>query len=281
MIPDLFYTTSELRPTFDLTSAEVEVWRDNDGAPCAYGQTVDSQHWMHIPRVGSFAFESESGSVEVVAEEGASPELVQDAYLRMVLPMVLQVSGQEVLHGSAVATSAGVLALCAVSETGKSTLAYDLSERGHPLWADDAVVFDASSPSVRVLPTPFAVRLRPASAEFFKQQYKDDTHTLCWEFPTRREPAPLAGLCVLERLPDSAPRPVEVVRLAPTEAFAAALPHAYCFSLRDPARKGRMMRQYLDLARRAPVFKVSFQAGLDKLGTILDAVEQAVLGVAV
>jgi hypothetical protein len=117
----------------------VQVWRDHEGTVCAAGHTVAGRHWMHVPRIGSFAFGPCAGdAVHVFAEPSARPESVLDTFRRMVLPLALQAQGEEVLHASAVRMLQGVVALCAVSETGKSTLAYALSRRGFPLWADDA-----------------------------------------------------------------------------------------------------------------------------------------------
>ena len=57
------------------------------------------------------------------------------------------------------------------------------------------------------------------------------------------------------------------------------LAHAYCFSLQDIERKRLMMQHYLDLTVNVPVFEICFQAGLEKLPTILDSIEQ-VIGIA-
>src|SRR5690606_18526516 len=96
-----------------------------------------------------------------------SPALIQDSYQRCVLPLVLQAAGTEVLHASAVLTPRGVLALCAESGTGKSTLAYGLSRRGYPLWADDAVAFEADETCTNAMPLPFALRLQRDAVRFF------------------------------------------------------------------------------------------------------------------
>ena len=51
--------------------------------------------------------------------------------------------GWEALHASAVLSPQGVVAFCAGSGTGKSTIARGLSERGYQLCADDAVAVKA------------------------------------------------------------------------------------------------------------------------------------------
>jgi hypothetical protein len=246
-----------------------EVWRDNDGAVCAYGQVLGEEHWMHLPRLASFRFYPRADEVTAVVPSGIREELVLDAYRRSVLPMALQVGGREVLHASAIRTPLGVLALCGISETGKSTIAFGLSRRGHELWADDAVAFEISSGGATVLSLPFEIRLRPASAEWFEVNTASGP-TITDDVAT----APLAAVCVLRRNDDTGV-PVVVTRLSSAAAFAAVLTHAYCFTLEDRERKRRMMSHYLGLVATVPIFDVCFQSGLANLPAILDAIEQA------
>jgi hypothetical protein len=246
----------------------VETWLDRDGAAAAYGGSVAGRHWMFLPGVGSFTFTNQAESVEAFAEEAVSDALVEDSFRRIVLPMALQARGGQVLHASGVVGSDGVVALCAVSETGKSTLAFGLGSRGFRLWADDAVAFELGETDVRALPLPFTLRLRPESAEYFGSNGGSETEL--------GDPAPLAAICVLERLPGGDGDPVEIARLDSVEAFPAVLTHAYCFSLKDPDRKRSLVHEYLELVTRVPVFRVRLREGLQRLAAILDAIADAV-----
>lgn len=265
--------TAVIPPVPDPADSDVEVWRDHDGAVAASGHVVDGKHWMHLPGVASFGFSASSLDVEAFAPPSARVEWIVDAYHRTVVPMVLQVHGFEVLHASGIRTPEGVVALCGVKETGKSTLAYALAQRGHPVWTDDAVVLRARDASVDTLSVPFDLRLRPASASFFGRGEPPPIRAVAE--PLRLEPAPLAAICVLERSSElPAGEAVQVCRLVSAEAFTAVLPHAYCFSLRDSARKQRMMNQYLRVVHEVPIFRVRFRTGLENLPAILDALEQ-------
>jgi hypothetical protein len=239
---------------------------------------VNGDCWIHLPGLASFRFGAGGGGVTALARPSTRREFILDGFYRTVLPIALQALGQEALHASAVLTPRGVLALCGISETGKSTTAFGLSRRGYPLWADDAVAFDTSGLVVRAIPLPFQVRLRPGAAAFF-----DERDQASLRQPRNHHfvkvadaPAPLAALVVLNRVDPQHPKLTEIARLPPARAFTAVLTHAHCFSLTDLGRKRRMMTHYLDLATRVPVFEVRFQAGLDRLSTILDSIEQAV-----
>src|SRR5262249_14820655 len=159
-------------------------------------------------------------------EDGADGDLIDDAYRRMVVPMVLQVRGIEVLHASGVRRSDGVTALCGTSGSGKSTLAYGLSTRAGELWADDVVPFTVAGSHVRVLPVPFKVRLLPdAAGTFLGTEMVGSGKTTLKELHAPSGEARLSRIFVLER---GAAVSVERVRPA-TRAFPMLLEHAYTF----------------------------------------------------
>lgn len=257
-----------------LAGEAVEVWRDDGGAVCAYGGTVDGRSWMHLPGLASFSFDGVSDEVIAVPDASVRPGLIVDAYQRSVLPLALQARDTEVLHASAVLAPCGVVALCAVSGTGKSTLAVGLSRRGYRLWGDDAVGFTSSGQHVKAIPMPFDIHLRPAAAAFFGCDPWGVPAASNGDTAEATRPVPLAMLWVLERA-ETPGSGVVVERLRPSAAFPAVLKHAYCFSLRDLERKRRMTQQYLELTARVPVFLVRFQPGLERLSTLLDLIEQA------
>jgi hypothetical protein len=257
---------------------EVESWRDNGGNVCAYGYIADGYGWMDLVGTAKFRFDPRNRELTAFALPGVSPDLVRDAYCHAALPVALHFFGCEVLHASAVRTARGVVAFCARSETGKSTMAGALGARGYPLWADDAVALDHDDDEhggtpIRTMLLPFNLRLRRPSAQYFGQEDRAVGKQADREFTT----SPLAALCILERSRESH-RDVEIRRLAPDETFVALLPHAFCFSLNDPARKRAMLKFYLKMATRTPAFSVSFAPGFERLPVILDEIEAALPG---
>src|SRR5919204_5174128 len=106
---------------------------------------------MTLPNLGPFRFTAASDEpVRATVRPDVDAAVVEDAYRRMVAPMVLQVRGLEILHSSAALVGGRVAAFCGTSESGKSTMAYAFSRRGHHLWADDAVAFEARGEAVMV-----------------------------------------------------------------------------------------------------------------------------------
>ena len=253
----------------DESDPTTTVWRDDQGTIVARGSVREGKHWIHVPDLGAFAFTAAEREVTAIPDPGADPEIIDDAFRRMVVPLALQARGREVLHASAVRTDAGVIALCALSQTGKSTLACALDRRGHALWADDAVCFELNGGDVEAVPLPFTLRLRPASVEFFG----DDANA--GEVRSPPDAEPLAAVFILERSDGGDP---ELSRLSRAAAFPAVLTHGYCFSMLDRDRNAAMMSNYLELAERVPVFRIAIPHGLDRLDAALDLIEGAVAG---
>jgi hypothetical protein len=220
---------------------------------------------MVLPGLGSFRFTPRADDpVRAEVLPGAPDDTIQDAFRRMVVPMVLQVRGFEVLHSSAVLAWGTVLAFCGVSHSGKSTMSYAFAERGFFLWADDSVVFDVDRDPIVATPLPFRIRFRPASAEFFGTRGDRSELDAAGEVGVRSSAdAPLGVLFVLAQR-GGVPS-MQVRQLAPAEAFPVVMEHAYCFSLEDPGRKRAMVGNYLQLVRRVKAFEIRLPAGFDHL----------------
>ena len=260
----------------DLFASEPRIWTDLDGRVCAYGYSADGRHSMRIPGVGSFYFEEDRSEPVTVVSAGPSPDLLEDVYLRMVVPMVLQVRGREVLHASAVLGPSGVAVFCAESRTGKSTIAYALSQRGYPLWADDVVSLDVDE-VITVLPLPFRVRLMPESASLLMGREHTEKQAFGEFHAAAAAPSPLAAILLLERGRGD----VEIERInPPTVAFPALLSHAYTFTVEGETRKRETIQNYLRVAARVPLFDVRLPTGLSDLGTTLDGLETSLADVA-
>lgn len=241
---------------------------------CAYGWRTNDDYWLRFPGIGTFRLRPEENEVAVIDGSDLNSPLILDAFYTAVLPLAYQLAGLEALHASAVLTPVGVVALCAVSETGKSTLAYGLSQRGHLLWTDDVLVFEVdSSPEVVCRPVPFTPHLRPETRAHFQVGHEEATALRTGaDFPRRSR---LAALVLIER-DEGDGRRSAWKRLSLAEALPAVLPHAFRFSLKDPERLRRTMQAYLDLVARVPVIRLRFLPDFDRLPQVLDELENAV-----
>ena len=234
-----------------------QVWTMPEGETCALGYRIDGHYWMEWPNFATFRFHPAQPTVTAFVQAGVSQDDVDDVWRRGVLPLVLVTRGFEALHASASTGPRGVVAFCATSGTGKSTLASAMRARAFEQWSDDAVVFDPHSRGLPgVLPLPFRSRLEAAASQYVAPTPQS-------RFPAVARPAPLAGICVLSRLPADDPREVVVSRLSGSAALLAVLPHAHVFDQADLERTRRMVDAFLSVVDRVPVHAVQFRAGLD------------------
>jgi hypothetical protein len=251
------------------------VWLNTQGGVVARGFRQGGRYWMAWPRLATYGFDGSDSFVTAYAEPCAPIHIIWDTYRRSVIPMAMQVRGWEALHASAIVTRQGVVAFCAASETGKSTLAFALRRRGFPQWSDDCVVFAVESDSVLSVPLPFEARLRPSSHEIFGESLPA-TSRFQQNSPGEQihtDPQPFAMICILTRSrpSDGGQRP-RVAGVSPAAAFRAMLTHAHEFDPSDARRRARMMQAYLELVAHVPVCEVTFEPVRDQLDVLLDTI---------
>ena len=231
---------------------------------------------MLWPRLAAYRFNfPDAQSITAYPEPGARLSSVWDVYRRSVLPMAMQAAGWEVLHASGIVAAGGVVAFCARSKTGKSTMAYGLSRRGFPQWADDGVVVGVHG-GIVALPLPFEVRLREGSERLLRGTLPEHSR---FEFngpgaQVHASPLPIRAICVLDRSSDL-DAPVRIAPIAPAEAFTALLTHAHEFDWSDADRRAAMVETYLRVVADVPMFAVSFVPSADRIDALFDAIVDA------
>jgi hypothetical protein len=276
-LPKLVFAPSVENEGHWNVGAASEVWREHKGRVSAYGFSKDGRHSIYVPRVATFYFNRDAQEVTAVAVPGVSSDRIEDAYRRIGLPLALQALGTEVLHASAVLTPGGIVAFCAVSGVGKSTIAFALSRRGYTHWADDSVALDTSGTRICAIPIPFRIRLKNEAAEYFRTELES---VRADSVSFGADPEPLLALVLLQRAVEQDGPDVEIVPVTPSAAFPALLEHAHCFSLVDPDRKRKMMATYLEITNRIPVYEMRFQRGLEKNQAILNELEKVISNLA-
>ena len=58
------------------------------------------------------------------------------------------------------------------------------------------------------------------------------------------------------------------------DRLEAAIDHAYCYRPDDLERNRRMMREYLELVARVPVFKIRFVEDMEHVVAVAERVEE-------
>lgn len=243
------------------------ILRDAAGHPLATGSVADGEYRIRFPGLATFAFRPGEANACFTAAPTTPRHVVDDLFLTAALPLMLQVAGCEALHASAVQMAGGVFAFCGFSGTGKTTFAYGLTRRGHTLYADDVVALSTTGgePRIYTSPLPYTVNLRPESRRLFGLEANAEISPP----PRDTERERLATLVVLAPELDTE---IEMTRLSIDVAFAALLPHAFCF-FAEPRCAQRAVSAYLDVVAQVPVFRLRFPRNPACLNRALDVLE--------
>jgi len=249
----------------------VRFWTGETGAVRARAYIGPDWNSIVWDGVGTFRFRANNSTIEVLPARGASPAKVHDLYRRHILPLVMQANGCEAVHASAVMMDQSVVGFCGAGGAGKSTIAYALSRRGFPQYADDVLVLKAAPGHVEAVALPFLPRLRVPSAQFFGKQL---VRNLASDLESHSPRDPLAALFVLDRVDDGPARP-EIRRCSSVEALTQLLPHAQKFDAVSPASRTRLLQNYLEIAAVVPVLTVRYGTAFDRFDQLLDRLIEA------
>lgn len=257
----------DARPTASRSVALDVAITDVSGVPRAYSGREGRKGCVHVPGVAIFHFEP--GISAVTAEVESDDDSVVDAYCGMALPLALQAAhGLEVVHASGVKRGDGVVGFSGISESGKSTIARGFARRGCEVWADEAIAFRVPLEGlVTTVALPFRPKLRSESRAYF-----GDTTAISRvaEWSTAR----LEALFVLDRRRVET-RAAQIERLHVTESLVAVLPNGYRFRPLGKERERQMVLSYLELVARVPIFRLTYELGLERLPDLLDSIEDA------
>lgn len=251
----------------DLTAArEGSTWTDVDGQVCGRSYIDRRLRYLDWFGVGVLAFADQSPLVHVWPAEGITLDDVQVEFDRMLRSIVMQAQGWQALHAGAALTSDGAMLFCGPSGAGKSTTAYAFGQIGWRQVADDQVIWRVEDGRPHMIEVPFTPRLRSLA----------QVHLAGPAAPKSVQPAcemlrPIQAIYLLQQR-DGRDRAPSVMRVPPSKAFAALLPHAHCFDVAAVEATRSFTGDYLTLAHDVPVFALTFSPDLERLPELLHAV---------
>jgi hypothetical protein len=241
------------------------------------------EFWIVQRDIGAVHFRLTDPRVFAHPWPGADEARFRQYVTRSWFPAIYPLWGRQVLHASAVVCprSGVAVAFTGPTRAGKSTTAFGLSRRG--AWvhaADDTLAFsiaEGAAAPVRLHPIPNEARLRPATADYYGRT-DSPAEMLAWPAGD----VALTAVYVLDG--DETCRETALfTRLRAADALPLLLQQAFALSFNMAAYNQRLMKDYLALASRVPVFGLRYRRSFDvaeELFAALDAHLQAELGVA-
>jgi hypothetical protein len=177
-----------------------------------------------------------------------------------------------VLHGSAVATPAGALALIAPSGSGKSTLAAAFSRHGMNVLTDDAILI-TDCHSNRIIPSYPGLRLWPdvltgAESLALVNDYSSKRRLDHSRITFSSRPVDL-GIVYIISEPDGE---IRFTPLSCREAMIELVGSQFLLDNQDPARLRAQFEAARSLASSVPVFRLSYPRSLRMLDEVADSI---------
>jgi hypothetical protein len=264
-----------------LTEEELPVSRhtrtDNPDDPWCSEHWVDEHVIVEFP--GWATFELGRDLVTLRRDDTDDDDLVAHLLLDHVIPRVIALRGDLMLHASGVVGPSGKAHLfLGASGTGKSTLATALAAAGWPLLDDDGIRVIESGGNWHAVPGYAGVRLLPDSAQAIvphlvadrplskghpKHRYAIDGTLL----RLARTPAPIGRIHLLERGQDARSRSHSALSFA--DGFTALIEHAFHLADEPTAITRRAFEHSANVAEALPLHLLRVPTSLDMMGSTL------------
>lgn len=246
---------------------------DGTDAPWSLEQWIGDRLVVEFP--GWATFELFTDGVNLLAEPCDDPDMVAHLLLDHIVPRVVSLRGDLMLHAAgAVGPSGRAHLFLGPTGAGKSTLATALAAGGWPLLDDDGihVVEHAGVPyaqpgyaGVRLLPDSAAAVLtgvpagRPMARGHDKRRFAVDGEHLTMN----PGPAPIAAIYALQRTDDST---ASLERIGLAAALTAIVGQTFHFADEPQAITRKAFEQASALAIAVPVWRLHNPSGLHRLG---------------
>lgn len=237
-------------------------------------------HVARYHRTASFLIDVKHHRIVAYPRAHVSRVVLHQLLISQIVPLLFSLGDQLVLHGSAVATSAGAVGFVGASRQGKSTIAGALGLRGFPLIADDCLVIDRRPHSWTVRLFDVGVRLWPDSATRFRrkgapgfcadQQGKQRFNAGDLGFHYASGATKMRALYLMS--PKAPTAPLRSTPVPAREAHLALLNQMYQLGHDDPAALRAGFLRLSDLVAGVEVRRLSYPRTLSALDRIVDRV---------
>jgi hypothetical protein len=236
------------------------------------------EHWMNGRLAVEFpqqaTFEVSRTEVTLVRDGARDSDLVRHLLLAHVLPRVVSLRGDLMLHAAgAVGPSGRAHLFLGKTGAGKSTVVTELVAGGWSLLDDDGVRVTDTADGLRAVPGAAGVRLLPDAAAALVADVEPGP-PIAHGHPKRRfaadgrrlrvaaDPAPIAGLYLLERAARHGP---SLKRLRFARALSTISEHGFHLAEEPASIPRHAFERASRLAAEAPVWRLSSPSGLDDL----------------
>lgn len=247
-----------------------------DGEVVAQIEKRGSDLILEFIGLATFCLSEKTLWVDQLATDLPSLENTKALLLNQVLPMVLSLSSDLILHASSVTDGVSGWAFVGIEGTGKSTIAGGLYSRGFRLLTDDASRLRINEINIDVMAGVPEVRLFAAAfSEIFPSKSIEETTAV---FQKRRlQTGRTLKMISLKKLfclnPSDSVEPLSITPISDKQAFERILPSLFRFDLWEQSARRREFENLSLLVANVPAVEVNYPHQWSKLPKLLDIIE--------
>ena len=272
------------REPFSSPCRQVTSWALPTGEPWLTCAKCEGGYALRFADLADFGVDQHGNDITARPLGELSAETLSHLLLDHVLPLVLNLRGQDALHATAVLTPYGVCAFTGPTGMGKSTLAAAFHRAGDPIFSDDCLALQPHPQALAAIPAYPGLRLWTDSltalgiADDATQPVAHYTSKQRLATPNRLDHAPetarrLAAVYSLRRRPaEPGCRPMRNERLSRRDAVMELLPHLFRMDVTDRHMLARQFDLLAQLVACTPVRRLHVPSSFDALDHIRDAI---------
>ena len=272
------------RERFSGPYRQVMSWALPTGAPWLSCNQCEGGYVLRFAELADFGVDQHGSEITARPLRELAPETLSHLLLDHVLPLVLNLRGQDALHATAVLTPYGVCAFTGPAGMGKSTLAAAFHRAGDAIFSDDCLALQPHRQGLTAIPAYPGLRLwqdslaalgaagRPTQAvAHYTSKQRLATPNRLGHAPAA--PHRLAAIYALRRRPaEPAPRPAQSETLSRRDALMELLPHVFRMDVTDRNMLARQLDWLTQLVASAPVHRLHYASSFDALDPVRDAI---------
>ena len=248
-------------------------WREGRRRSLSFARLEDG-YLVRAHGLADFHVAASGGAVRCERRGDCPVPTLRHLLLDQVLPLVLNLKGNLVLHASGVHVAGlGVVAFAGPAGAGKSSLVAAMGLAGHPIVSDDSLLERRRGARPVVVPGYPGARLWRDAARGLGlpvdggvvAHYTSKRRVDATVLPFRAAPAPLAVIFVMGQRSARTGSDAAVRRLGPRDRLVALTRCAYILDVQDRAQLTALFANIAWTAGRIPVVRLHVREGRRRL----------------
>ncbi|MBT3830427.1 MAG: hypothetical protein HN900_20825 [Gammaproteobacteria bacterium] len=267
------------REQLPTTEPAFNEWPQKSGGYHPEFYRLDDCFLIRFLGLADFFVSQNADKINTRPAPGIAPELVEEVYQNLVLPLALSQQRQLVFHASAVEIDQCSVVFMADSGTGKSTLAADFATNGYRFLADDCVWLNKQPSGFHVMPGHPSLRIWEDTFETLKLSFSDIGATKNsigkWQLGSSQADShsqfhcavarPLKHVYFLEKNPADE---IEIKSVTTQEAVVGLLSHRFLLDVTNKAILSNDIKSISALASASACFRLCVPNNFDALPDI-------------